>query len=201
MKIHLVGHSFGGRMVISSLEHLNAKNKLKSLFEATQSMDVVLINSAIPESRFNWISEAIAKSKNANGPVRFHRTSNSYLFNIHSFNDSANRVLFPIASLFNDDIAKCAAGACGISGYPTACVDESGKIATGSPRRIDPQILSNQINVWNIDVSSIVFDHSDIYKGRMAMLIADLMYDEQLKNSLPTDSSGVRSAKSICAMK
>jgi len=111
--------------------------------------------------------------------TRFSR--DRYLFNVHSVKDSANRRLFRLASLFNDDSATCAAGACGVPKYATVCTDDAGRVL------IDPAAAatSARLNVFNVDASRIIFDHTDIYKGRVAALVATLLYDQEMKRSLP----------------
>ena len=183
-RLHLIGHSFGGRMVIRSLEILHKDDKLVPLLTATQSANVILINAAVPASRFDWIADAVQAADRGKGPARFTDATSSYLFNLHSFNDDANRYLFPIASLFNDDKAACAAGACGVPSYTTVCVDVSGKVRVNGART-DHAPETGGFNAWNVDITNIVFDHSDIYKGRVATLIADLLYDANLRKSLP----------------
>jgi hypothetical protein len=129
-------------------------------------------------------------------PARFTASTGSYMFNLHSFNDSANRILFKIASIFNDDEATCAAGACGVAAYSTLCVDEAGRIPTQSGLRSSD--ASGRINVWNVDTTKIVFNHSDIYKGRMATLIADLLYDENAKRSFPSIVASLPPTENRC---
>jgi hypothetical protein len=42
-----------------------------------------------------------------------------------------------------------------------------------------------------IDTTRIVFDHSDIYKGRMATLIANLFYDQETRRILESPGSAM----------
>lgn len=191
LRLHLIGHSFGGRMLIGGLEELQVRSSLVTFLQAPDAVNVVLLNAALPPSGFEWISEAVATAREARTPARFTEDTGSYLFNVHSQKDSANRVLFRIASAFNDDPATCAAGACGVPAYPTVCVNEAGRVApTGQPTR--ESVVQGKINAWNVDSSSIVFDHSDIYKGRLAALVADLLYDEDVRNRLPLDRERLR---------
>jgi hypothetical protein len=189
VRVSLVGHSFGGRMVVRSLEKLHERSELVPLLKSAHSVNVVLINAAVSAARFDWISEAYATASQQLPSVHSERAE-SYLFNLHSFNDSANRLLFPLASLFNQDDAACAAGACGVPSYPTLCVDNSGKLLL-SPESmiggvyIGRGVYSDQLNVWNVDITPIVFSHSDIYKGRVATLTRDLLYDEVAHQNFP----------------
>lgn len=197
VRVSLVGHSFGGRMVMRSLEKLHEKNELIPFLESAHSVNVVLVNAAVPSTRFDWISEAYATASRQQSSAPHSTRSESYLFNLHSFNDSANRVLFRLASLFNTDHAACAAGACGVSSYSTLCIDDSGRLLL-DPQPGDKAVYSDQLNVWNVDVTPIVFDHSDIYKGRVATLIRDLLYDEETRRHFPSDSNAVAATDARC---
>jgi hypothetical protein len=178
-RLHLMGHSFGGRMLVRTLEQMSTDGTLVPLLLAAGEVNVVLLNAAIPPERFEWLSQAVTNAKRAGIPARITEETNSYLFNVHSFNDTANRVLFRMASVFNDDPSTCAAGACGVPGYPTLCVDESGKALPPPVIAKDVTIKALGLNAFNVDVSKIVFDHNDVYKGRIASLITDLLYDQQ----------------------
>jgi Alpha/beta hydrolase of unknown function (DUF900) len=178
-RLHLIGHSFGGRILVKSLRKMQDMEKLMPLIDAAATVNVTLVNAAISADSFNWIREKVTKAKGG----RFGASTPSYLFNIHSHNDTANRILFPIASIFNDDPAECAAGACGVPEFPTLCVDDAGNLQlTGA--RADSQSVRD-LNAWNIDATKIVFDHSDIYKGRVATLITNLLYKEADRERFP----------------
>ena len=178
VRLQLVGHSFGGRMLIRALEELQSSSVLVPLLQAAGTVNVVLLNAAVPPVRFEWLSEAIVRAKQQNVPGRFTKETDSYLFNVHSFQDTANRVLFPVASLFSDDPATCAAGACGVPSFATLCVDTSGKIRPRGKLAQPETTAGIRLNAWNVDATRIVFDHTDIYKGRIATLVADLLYDK-----------------------
>ena len=111
------------------------------------------------------MAETVVKES---GETASRFSKDRYLFNVHSLKDSANRRLFRLAGLFNDDPATCAAGACGVPRYPTVCVDDSGKVQPGTAT-LAPS--GPRLNVFNVDASQIVFDHTDIYKGRVASLV------------------------------
>jgi hypothetical protein len=189
VRLHLIGHSFGARMLVRSLEKLSEENQLVPFLQAAGNVNVVLVNAAMPPSRFDWISKAVTAAKRQKTAARFTEETKSYLFNVHSFNDTANRVLFRLASLFNDDPATCAAGACGVPDYETLCVDNSGKPGLQKVLVPPPDTLSNRLNAWNVDATPIVFAHSDIYKGRMATLLAELLYKRRFpERPLPEES-------------
>lgn len=183
-RFHLIGHSFGARMMTRALETLSSSedNQIVSFFRKAVSSNVVLINAAMPKEKVDWIAKAISKANRNGLPSRFTGSTSSYLFNIYSKNDYANRYLFPVASIFNDDPAECAAGACGLPQYPTYIANDDGSLklnASGELEVIPPhteyQDLPKEVNVWNVNAEDIVFSHTDIYKGRMAKLLAELI--------------------------
>ena len=183
IRLHLIGHSFGGRMIIKSLKKLSDDGDLVPILNNLESTNVILINAAAPPSFFDWIEGAVANAWKLSHPARFTPSTSSYLLNIYSEKDKANKVLFRIASAFNNDEQSCAVGACGIPGFPKICVDQAGKLVkTEQTARMD----NADINIKNIDATNIVFSHSDIYKGRIASLLADLLYDEHTRDILST---------------
>lgn len=197
VRLSLIGHSFGGRMMIKSLQKLNHEGKLEDFLTAAQSVNIALINAAISPTDFEWISDKVAVARAKKARAQHDAVPASYLFNIHSLNDSANRVLFPLASLFNDDPSMCAAGACGVPCYPTMWVDTSGKLQLDPPPESGKREVDYRINAWNVDATRIVFDHSDIYKGRVAALLADLLYKEEVRQRFPERSID----KNLCHQK
>ena len=187
IRLHLIGHSFGGRMIISSLKKLSDDGDLVPILNNLESTNVILINAAAPPSLFSWIKGTVANAWKLSQPARFTSSTSSYLLNIHSEKDQANKVLFRIASAFNSDEQSCAVGACGIPDYPTICVDNAGKLI--EPEQ--PVSEAADINIKNIDATNIVYGHSDIYKGRIASLVADLLYDERSKDILLSSAAKV----------
>jgi pimeloyl-ACP methyl ester carboxylesterase len=187
-RLQLIGHSFGGRMLVraaEALKHDKTEDKLVPLLQAAGSVDVVLLNAAIPPERFEWLSGEVTATKAEGTPARSTNETRSFMFNVHSLNDTANRVLFRIASMFSDDPTTCAAGACGVPAFPTLCVDESGKIRT-TPPDIG---IATAFNAWNVDATRIIFDHSDIYKGRVAALVSTLIFDSKQKAAFRSQTS------------
>ena len=62
----------------------------------------------------------------------------------------------------------CAIGACGVSQWPhQVSVTPAGSL--GSSMNL------TESNLWNVDASTIIFSHTDIYKGRIANLIWELI--------------------------
>ena len=180
VRVHLVGHSFGGRMLVKTLERMQRDQTLVPFMLSVGSVNVVLMNAAISPSQFRWLEDAVTRAKAEGKPARFTEDTNAFLYNVHSFQDDANRVLYPLASMFDDDEAACGAGACGVRSYATICVDDAGdRILAPTSDRAVP------ILAWNVDATTIVFGHSDIYKGRVARLVADLLYDVEGRKRYP----------------
>lgn len=182
IRIQLIGHSFGARMVVGALEAMNRDGSLAAFLESADATNIVLMNAAVAPDRFRWIPDALANFRRKHGPPSTNGDRESYLFNVHSLNDAATRRLFPLASIFNDDPAVCAAGACGVPEFGTITLDDAGLPGTDyEPARI---CGANRIDAWNVDATAIVFGHTDIYKGRIAALLANLTYDQTTRNGL-----------------
>ncbi len=200
VRVHLIGHSFGGRMLVRAFEILQKRGDFVPFLAASESINVVLINPALPAERFDWIAEALRTENERKSSSRFAPDTASYLFNVHSFNDSVNRVLFPIASVFSDDPVGCAAGACGVPGYATVCVDATGALLPERPDATERDAPGQFLNAWIIDATKIDFDHGDIYKGRVATLVADLLYDDKARDRFPRAAAATQGrSRSACA--
>lgn len=48
LRLHLIGHSFGGRMLVRSLEKLNDRKELVPFLTAADAVNVVLLSAALP---------------------------------------------------------------------------------------------------------------------------------------------------------
>lgn len=66
------------------------------------------------------------------------------------------------------DGPTCAIGACGVLQWPDLVSATSG----GS---LDSALDLAETNLWNVDASKIIFSHTDIYKGRIANLVWELI--------------------------
>jgi hypothetical protein len=91
---------------------------------------------------------------------------NGYFFNAFSSRDRATGRLFPAASWFTTDGKTRAIGAAALGDYPKHEASESGHVKWSEPPAQ---------KVWNIDASRIIFDHNDIYKGRVATMLNELL--------------------------
>lgn len=90
------------------------------------------------------------------------------IYNIFSSNDQANKVFYPMGSLFEDGGRTCGIGACAIAQWPkTVLASNSGSLETTANL--------SESNLWNVDASAIISSHTDIYKGRVANLLWELI--------------------------
>jgi hypothetical protein len=177
--LNLVGHSFGGRILVHSLRQLAGSSppQLPLLLDRVGAMNVVLLNGALSAEDFRWLLQSVQATQSGRVEQRISLTSDAGLYNVHSFQDTANRVLFPLASALGRDEGGCAAGACGVHALSTVCVDPLGRLpAVGSAGTSRTASATDKLAAWNIDATSIVFDHGDIYKGRVARLVVDLLF-------------------------
>lgn len=90
------------------------------------------------------------------------------IYNVFSSHDDANKFLYPIGSFIERGGSKCAIGGCGVSHWHNLGVATS----AGS---LEPGLDLAQSNLWNIDASKIISSHTDIYKGRIANLVWELI--------------------------
>lgn len=90
------------------------------------------------------------------------------VFNLMSSHDMADRYLYRLGSIMEEGGPSCAIGACGLQQWDySVTVEKSGSMKVYPDLRIS--------NVWNIDASQVVSSHSDIYKGRVANLLWELL--------------------------
>jgi hypothetical protein len=90
------------------------------------------------------------------------------IFNVFSEHDMADKYLYPLGSIMEVGGPACAIGACELSEWHyTVAVSKSGEM-------IDTPDLKKS-NVWNINASEVIYSHSDIYKGRVANLLWQIL--------------------------
>ena len=90
------------------------------------------------------------------------------IFNIYSTHDDANRLLYPVFSSMEPGGPACAIGACGIIPWREG-------VSVTSAGSVDSKMDLALSNLWNVDASKIIFSHTDIYKGRIANLVWELI--------------------------
>jgi len=195
-QLNLIGHSFGGRMLILGLQHFLSSKHVDdygNLFENLMQnniaqINIITLNAAVaPREVMRRITNGhppLPDSQTPEAPptvppVDYAQEStlikvieekwHGHFFNVFSRHDLATGVLFPAASQLTTDDATRAIGAAPFGTYQVLKVSESGHIQR-------PKLLRERREaVWNIDASKIVFDHSDIYKGRVATMLHELM--------------------------
>lgn len=229
-KLILIGHSFGGRVIIKALlEYISAINMVKYAFlSKIKEIRVVLLNAAVSEWQIiakgigRWDVDApdmetildqifptkkTSESPPSNQPtigirllwkpsiIGLNSLTDFRIFNVYSESDYANRYLYPIGAIFNSDTIRCAIGGCGLSIFRTLRVNSGGDL-------IDLPNL-NTTNVYNVDGSNIIHDHSDIYKGRVANLLSELSTiegspgEESMPGQEPKFSKGFNTLGSV----
>ena len=223
-RMHFIGHSFGGRVLIKGLfKYLtNTANNPQWLFAWIDRMNFVLLLPAMSSDaletqrlRDSVVQEAIDvpleklipgdtrakiyEHRNDDiGPElnlftafeREERIANQELeerkwrsvqsmrqlselyaplrvFTVYSSNDWANKYLFPMASTLTSDRIACALGGCGSGDEHKYYVDVGGYLASN-------ESIQNA-RLLDIDATAIISSHTDIYKGRVASLIWQLV--------------------------
>ena len=187
--LHLVGHSFGGRMIVNGMRNfIHLGTPAHDLLRRVERLNIVLFNAAIGPEDFKPV-QAVALREPTNAKERGELLSTvqtqtakvsaattakiyaGYTFNVYSGHDIANRWLFPLASLLTDDEARCGIGACAVKEYDTINVTPTGHLAEPTDA---VGLAPGQAAVWNINAEQVIFDHSDIYKGRVSTLLFEL---------------------------
>jgi hypothetical protein len=189
LKLHFIGHSFGGRILIKGLSTFLKTSGIgpHEWFASFSTVDLILLLPAIPpsdivnerdlmwkiQSKPDTNSSRNTSPPEASGSYKFHFPGiwpSARIFVVHSSNDLANRFLFRLGGLYGTDPMVCAAGACGVPNMRRSTVNEAGSMGP-----IEPAQYFYAFNVWNIDASKIISDHGDIYKGRVATLLWQLI--------------------------
>ena len=178
MRLHIIGHSFGARMLIKAVSDYFRQSILDELPHYFSSVNFVLLLPAIEPGIENsqashFISE-LNQLLGARDHVRRMEPEHLRIFNVYSERDWANRFLFPISEALNFKMPSCSIGACGEPSAPVLTVDEAGTINEWTP---------NIGRIWNVKADSIISSHSDIYKSRVAGLIWSLIATKELTPS------------------
>jgi hypothetical protein len=178
MRLHIIGHSFGARMLVKAVSDYFRKSIIDELPHYFSSVNFVLLLPAIePGIENSQASQFILEINQRLGEmdqVRRMKPEHLRIFNIYSERDWANRFLFPISEALNFKMPHCSIGACGEPSAPVLTVDEAGTINEWTP---------NIGRIWNVKSDSIISSHSDIYKGRIAGLIWKLIATKELARS------------------
>ncbi|MGA6829078.1 hypothetical protein ACO9S2_15890 [Nitrospira sp. NS4] len=187
IRLHLIGHSFGGRILVKALLRIAATGESKQkFFESFDGINLVLLLPAVSPRdvtsnnvlvrQFTVVLKEPLFSTGGNSandeprPALDLSLPGLQIYVVHSSNDWANRFLFPLGALYGADPAVCSIGACGLPFAPRVEVDEGGALPNEATIE-----NTRYLNVWNIDASKILSSHTDIYKGRVANLLWQLV--------------------------
>lgn len=184
MRLHLIGHSFGGRMLVKGLRTLmddDPKMAFK-LFNSFRLVNIVLLLPALPARDIGDILSVRRRYIDVRKPTESaveHRYSSKVIgivsavniYNIFSRNDWANGYLFPMGELASGDRMECSIGNCGLPMAQDARVTESGEVTLEEERPWE----WHYAKIWNVDATDIIASHGDIYKGRVARLLWKLL--------------------------
>lgn len=198
MRLHLIGHSFGGRMIVKGLRTLmddDPKMALK-LFNSFRLVNIVLLLPALPARDIEDILSVRRRYIDVRKPTESaieHRYSSKVIgivsavniYNIYSRNDWANGYLFPMGELASGDRMECAIGNCGLPMAQDARVTESGEVTLEEEKPWE----WHYAKIWNVDATNVISSHGDIYKGRVARLLWKLLrwplQDRRIMNMFP----------------
>ena len=204
----LIGHSFGGRIIIKGITHYIAeltRGKHRFLSSLNQ-LQLILLTTAmgedilLPYQQITEDTKAIMRKWNPEDfrqemikqygreftrkellvdvlqlRLQWHPTlvelsglTDLRIYNIFSTHDDANRFLYPIGSFMEHGGPTCAIGACGVFQWPDL-------VSATSAGSLDSALDLAETNLWNVDASKVIFSHTDIYKGRIASLVWELI--------------------------
>jgi hypothetical protein len=138
------------------------------LLHALDSVDIILLLPAIAPGRAQGATRDLFRILAPLTPQQAtFKAEHLKIFNISSKRDWANRILFPTSELFSLRAPRCSIGACGENEFKDLDVNDAGHV-------IDPRVEST-FRVWNVRAEKVISSHSDIYKGRIAELIWQLI--------------------------
>jgi hypothetical protein len=166
IKVHLVGHSFGGRLVIAAANALD---------DNTGSVSVSLLQAAFSHNGLSqdflngepgFFRDVIAK-KRASGPIII----------THTKNDTAVGIAYPLASRLAGQKAASAA-ALGDANDPFGGMGRNGAQRTKEVAKTDIQLANAGHkygfatgSVYNLLADEFIADHSDVRKSQVAYAI------------------------------
>ena len=166
-RIFLIGHSFGARILVNGFVR-NAEHESVRRLVAFKP-DLLLLNAAISSEDLLPTARRSRLHPNRPKPGPVLRDSvNTPVYNIYSSKDVANGVAFRLASIFTSDEAACGAGSCAVDDFPILKVDSLGHFS-------ETALPPTKELFWNVDATEIIDAHNDIYKGRVALLLSELL--------------------------
>lgn len=171
VRIHLIGHSFGGKLVTASLTgEGTSPNRADSL---------TILQGAFSHFAFASRDEIRAASVTIDRDGRYRGVLASSLVEApiivtHSSADRPNRLLYPAGVAIVNDVTEStraprfgALGANGVQGSASAAMD----LASGN---LDA-VLGTAPKVISVDASRVILGHSDLMKDRVFRLIWEIV--------------------------
>ncbi|MDH5667791.1 MAG: hypothetical protein OEY86_07260 [Nitrospira sp.] len=168
-RLTVIGHSFGGRILRHVLddEIASFSNKHSSLFDVYKEVNTILLLAAMSPPSVEGIRTRLY---NLN---EYTKAKHRYqMYTVFSQNDWANRFLYPLGEALSFNRPYCAIGACGESSIG------KGIIPASNDGEFCYKDMPPNDRFYNVDASAFIFDHGDIYKGRVARLIWGLLENE-----------------------
>lgn len=203
MRLHLIGHSFGARMIVTGLSDMlvHRPTRIFDLAYHLEMMTVTLLNAPVPQWQLPTSFPPIV------GPRRLLHLTDS--MTKHHFADDATGKLegrampgsvatalsrsvpaldilskFALVATFNvysrQDWAnrflyRIASGPLSDCALGACPAAAHNIVRAGPAGTITSAIdLDNDGFIWNIDATQVIGGHSDIYKGRVARMLWDL---------------------------
>jgi hypothetical protein len=159
LKVHLIGHSFGGRLVTAVADALGPQVKINSLTLLQAAYSHNGLAARFDGEHDGFFRQVIAEHK-VDGPILI----------THTKNDSAVGIAYPLASRISRDVsahlgdANDPYGGMGRNGAQcTPEADREGVLrAAGSPYIFQPG------TIYNLNADQFIQDHSDICKEEVA---------------------------------
>jgi pimeloyl-ACP methyl ester carboxylesterase len=167
LKFHLVGHSFGGRLVTAAVDGPNAlRVQTLLLLQAAYSHNGLALNFEANKSGF---FHAVFDNQKVAGPILI----------THSKNDRAVGLAYPLASRLNGDAAAAMGdandrfGGMGANGAQHVDRAEIPLLPVGGADRYD--FTTPGKRVFNLNGDAIIQSHGDVARPETAAALAAAM--------------------------
>lgn len=154
LRLHLVGHSFGGRVVTAATDTAGPENKVNTL---TLLQAAYSHNGLAPkfDGKKDGFFRKVISAKKVSGPIIATCTKN----------DKAVGVAYPLASRFKGQNAA----ALGDENDPYGGIGRNGAVRTPEAIKLTLQATQTPYqftagNVFNLNADKVIMDHSDICK-------------------------------------
>jgi pimeloyl-ACP methyl ester carboxylesterase len=166
-RVHLVGHSFGGRLMTAATSAVEGKISNLTMLEGAFSQNAL---SCDPVGQINGAYRSVLDNAKVTGRIAA----------AHSDHDAAVWIAYPLASrVFRDSYSLGPAGPLGqVFGGPT---DRYGAIGANGPQNligVNPWIFTGtslpglMSGVHVLDCTSFVASHTDVWKQGSAYIVA-----------------------------